>query len=160
MIKELEEWFEKITTPRLELGNIPICPFAKAVTVNNEYTIEATTFEAIANQVGDADIQKYKICIYYLTDYELYTAEVLEERTETLNHSCIKNNKILLSSDPRIPFIVNGVSTNFPNCYIWIVQDLADLIQKSESLKLTGYYKHWTQKQIDEVVTWRSLIKT
>lgn len=160
MIKELGEWFEKITTPRPELGNIPICPFAKPVIVNNEYIVEETTFEAIANQVSNADIQKYKICIYYLTDYELYTVEILEKKTEKLNQLCINNNKILLSSDPRIPFLVNGVLTNFPSCFIWIVQDLADLIEKSESLKHTGYYKYWTQKQIDEVVTWRSLIKT
>ena len=65
----------------------------------------------------------------------------------------------MLESDPREPFIVNGVTTNFPDCYIWIVQDLADLISKSNNLKLTNYYNYWIKEQIEGVVTWRNRIK-
>ena len=68
----------------------------------------------------------------------------------------LQEDKVVLDNDPRNPFSLNGVITTFPDCYLWIVQSLSDLNEKSETLKGTDYYNYWTQKQLDEVVTWRN----
>ena len=159
MVDNLKKWFEYLTIPRPELGNMPICPFAKAAITNQEYTIEETNLDDIASQINKADVQVNKVCIFYLTNYEIYEVETLEAKTEALNEIAVGSNKVVLESDPREPFIVNGVTTNFPDCYIWIVQDLADLISKSNNLKLTNYYNYWIKEQIEGVVTWRNRIK-
>ena len=160
MIINLDKWFSHLITPKQELSNKPICPFARAAINNKEYTIQETNLDSIENQVTNADTVTYKVCIFYLPAYENYDIETLEIKTKSLNEIFIPDNKVVLDNDPRNPFVINGVTTTFPDCYLWIVQDLADLTSKSNSLKLTDYYNHWTKQQLDEVVTWRNLTKT
>ena len=160
MINKLKEWFDHLTIPRQELSNMPICPFAKAAVTNQEYTVEETNLDDIAFQISNANVQVYKVCIFYLPNYEIYEVEALEAKTKMLNRNFRHNNKVVLDSDPRNPFVINGVTTTFPDCYIWIVQDLTDLTSKSNGLKFTDYYSYWTKEQLDEVVTWRNHTET
>jgi hypothetical protein len=159
MVISLDKWFNHLTAPKQELSNKPICPFARTAINNREYTIQETDLDNIENQIRDADIITYKVCIFYLPAYENYSIETLEIKTKSLNEIFIPDNKVVLDNDPRNPFVINGVTTTFPDCYLWVVQDLADLTSKSNSLKLTDYYSHWTKQQLDEVVTWRNLTK-
>jgi len=160
MVEKLKKWFDELTIPRPELSNIPICPFAKFITTSQEYTIEETTLDIITSQVHNADVQLYKVCIFYLLDYELYEEETLEAKTKELNLAFKSSNKLILDNDPRSPFIINGITTNFPDCYLWVVQDLADLLSKSNSLKLTNYYTHWTEEQLEGLAEWRTPTET
>ena len=82
MIKNLKKWFSHLTTPRPELSNMPICPFAKAAVNNEEYTVEETTLDDIAFQISNANVQVYKVCIFYLPNYETYEVEALEAKVE------------------------------------------------------------------------------
>tara|TARA_R110000868_G_scaffold230968_1_gene484265 strand:- start:92 stop:574 length:483 start_codon:yes stop_codon:yes gene_type:complete len=159
MVVNLNKWFNHLTTPKQELNNKPICPFARAAISSKQITIQETNLDSIENQVSNADIATYKVCIYYLPTYKNYDIETLEIKTKRLNEIFIPDNKVVLDNDPRNPFTINGVTTTFPDWYLWIVQDLADLTSKSNSLKLTDYYSYWTKQQLDEVVTWRNHTK-
>jgi hypothetical protein len=160
MVEKLKKWFDELTVPRPELSNMPICPFAKSVIKSQEYTIEETNLDSIAFQISNANVQVYKVCIFYLLDYELYGEETLEAKTQSLNHTFRNSNKVVLDNDPRSPFTINGITTNFPDCYIWVVQDLADLLSKSNSLKFTDYYNYWTKEQLDGLAEWRNHTET
>jgi hypothetical protein len=158
-INSIYDWFNYIQTPRPQLGGMPICPFAKAAIMSNEITIEQCSLEDIEKRIHNCDIQKYKVCIFYLPTYSQYTVEELEQKTKQLTGKYFKDDKVVLDNDPRSPFIIQGVPTTFDQCYLWIVQSLEDLTQKSNTLKTTDYYKYWTKDQIDEVVTWRTVNK-
>jgi hypothetical protein len=160
MVEKLKKWFDELTIPRPELSNMPICPFAKSVIKSQEYTIEEANLDTITFQVSNADVQVYKVCIYYFPDYELYEEETLEAKTKSLNLAFKNSNKLILDNDPRSPFTINGVTTNFPDCYIWVVQDLADLLSKSNTLKSTNYYNCWTEEQLNGLTEWRNPIET
>lgn len=160
MEKKLKKWFDELTIPRPELSNIPICPFAKSVITSKEYTIEESNLDIIATQVENANVQLYKVCIFYLLDYELYGEETLEAKTRELNLAFKNSNKLILDNDPRSPFTIKGITTNFTGCYLWVVQDLADLLSKSNSLKLTNYYSHWTKEQLEGLEEWRNHTET
>ena len=156
MVNEIHKWFEYIQQPRIELGKQSICPFAKPVTDTNQYTIDECGLDTIIVQVASANTIDNKVCIFYLLNYLDYTIEALEQKTKYLNEQYVPLNKVVLDSDPRMPFSLNGVITSFPDCYIWIVQPLDDLNSKADKLmKSTTYYDYWTQEQLDEVVTWR-----
>lgn len=135
---------------------MPICPFAKAAISNNEYTISQCSLDDIDYKISNCDIHQYKVHILYLPTYEQYTIQHLLEITQQLNNKYIKDDKVVLENDPRTPFVVQGVTTTFDQCYLWIVQSLQDLTQKSNILKTTDYYSYWTKGQIDQVVTWRT----
>lgn len=156
-ISKIHDWFTHIQTPKQELGGMPICPFAKAAIASKQYMIEQCSLEDIDEKVNECDIQKYKVCIFYLPTYKEYIVEELEQKTKQLTDKYRKDDKVILDNDPRNPFIIQGVTTTFDECYLWIVQSLEDLTQKSNILKTTDYYKYWTKDQIDEVVTWRTI---
>jgi hypothetical protein len=158
-ISSISDWFNHIQTPKEELGGMPICPFAKAAIANKQVTIEQCSVEDIDQKVADCDVEKYKVCIYYLPAYDQYTVQQLEQITQQLRDKYRTDDKVVLDNDPRSPFIIQGVTTTFQQCYLWIVQSLEDLTQKSNILKTTGYYNYWTKSQIDEVVTWRTADK-
>jgi len=44
---------------------------------------------------------------------------------------------------------------NFGGAILHIIQQLSKLNQASDRLKSRGYYDHWSQEEIDEVVSWR-----
>ena len=155
-IRKIQDWFTHIQTPKQELGGMPICPFAKAAIASKQYVIEQCSIDDIDHKVHDCDIQKYKVCIFYLPTYEQYTEEELEQKTKQLTSKYSVDDKVVLDNDPRNPFVIQGVTTTFDQCYLWIVQSLSDLSQKYEMLKKSKYYTYWTQDQIDEVVTWRN----
>lgn len=160
MLDNLDLWFAHITTPRVELGNKPICPFAKPAIQAKQYTVESTDIHNIEEQIGKADTVTYKVCIFTLKNYIDYSILELEEKTQLLNSQYSKQDKVVLDSDPRNPFTISGVTTTFPDCYLWIVQSLSDLTEKSNLLRASNYYSYWTQKQIDEIVAWRNPIQT
>ena len=159
MLDKLDLWFTHITTPKEQLGNKAICPFAKPAIIRKSYSVEATSIQTIETQINTADTITLKVYIFTLEDYKEYTILELEEKTQELNRRYLKEDKVVLDNDPRNPFNLNGVITTFPDCYLWIVQSLSDLNEKSETLKGINYYSYWTQKQIDEVVTWRNPTK-
>ena len=155
-ISSIYDWFNHIQTPRPELGGTPICPFARAAILTKQFTIQECSLDDIEEKVGNCDIEKYKVHILYLPTYEQYTVQELEQVTKQLINKYYNDDKVVLDNDPRNPFIIQGVTTTFEQCYLWIVQSLHDLTQKSNMLKATGYYNYWTKEQIDQVVTWRT----
>jgi hypothetical protein len=156
MVDKIAQWFEHIQTPREQLGNMPICPFARAAVTNKQYTIAQCTLDSIDDQVQQCDISTNLVHIIYLPTYEQYTIQQLSEVTTKLNQQYKKNDKVVLENDPRETFELQGIRTTFSHCFLWIVQSLSDLTQKSDMLKNTDYYSYWTKEQIDEVVTWRT----
>ena len=89
-------------------------------------------------------------------DYLSYDENYLVNYTTTLNDEYKSKDFVILENDPRSPMIVNGVTTSFEHGYLWVVQSLSDLNQKSLELRKTDYYSYWTQQQLDDVVTWRT----
>jgi hypothetical protein len=45
---------------------------------------------------------------------------------------------------------------NFGKCGLLIIQKLDKLNNASDQLREKGYYTHWSQKDLDSVVSWRT----
>jgi hypothetical protein len=155
--EQIHRWFNHIQQPREQLGGHNICPYARQAILKKQYNIQATDLQYIRRDIEVCDVEKYKVCILAFQDYQQHSTQELEVLTKRLNDEFTKHDKVVLDNDPRNPFILNGVTTTFEHCYLWIVQSLSDLTQKHSALKQTTYYSNWTQEQIDEVVTWRNL---
>jgi len=134
---------------------MPICPYARQAYISKTYDIKEIQYSEVINHIESANLSKFEVIVLCVTDYLDYTIDQLVERTSELNK--LYNNKdiVILDNDPRSPLILNGVKTTYDHCYLWILQPLADLNEKSKQLMKTQYYNHWTQEQLDDVVTWR-----
>lgn len=156
MLDNISKWFDHIQSPKRELGNKPICPFAKAAIQQKQYTITECTLQTIHDQIDQCDVQQYAVHIFYLPTYTQHTIQSLQDITYKFNDHFKQQDKVVLENDPRVPFTIQGVTTTFSDYYLWIVQSLSDLTIRSNLLKSTDYYSYWTKQQIDEVVTWRT----
>ena len=153
----VEEWILTLTHTQESLSNLPICPYAKQAYLNKRYSIMDTEYDTISLDIEVSDLTKYQVIIFKLKDYQSYDIETLRQKTNNLNNQFNKNDIIVLDNDPRDPFFINGVKTTYNECYLWLIQSLSDLNNKSKELEKTDYYKHWTKEQLDDVVNWRKV---
>lgn len=155
MRDSLVKWILNITKSQPELSGLPICPYARQAYIANTYDIQQTDYHNVEANIANCDLNKYQVVILYYTEYEQYSVDELVSKTKELNQLYNSQDIVILDNDPREPLHLKGVQTTYDGCYLWIVQPLADLNSKTEQLRKTDYYDHWTQEQLDEVVTWR-----
>ena len=151
----VEDWILTLTHTQESLSNLPVCPYAKQAYLNKRYSILDTEFDTINLNIQQSDLTKYQVIIFKFKDYQSYDIETLRQKTNDLNNEFNKNDIVVLDNDPRDPFIINGIKTTYDDCYLWLIQSLSDLNEKSKELEKTNYYKHWTKEQLDDVVNWR-----
>jgi hypothetical protein len=155
MLNLINDWFKHIVVPREELSNFPICPYAKQAIANKSYAIEECNLENIHSLLNLVDVTKHSVTILIFKDYLNYEVDKLSVDTSKLNTLYNLKDLVILDNDPRTPFVLNGVTTSFEHCYLWLVQSLSDLNEKSSVLEKSSYYSHWTKQQMDDVVNWR-----
>jgi hypothetical protein len=155
MIEQIKDWIVNLTYHREELSGFSICPYAKQALSNNSYDIFESSVVSINDDIKKVDIIKNQVTIIVIPEYELYSIEALQEQTLKLNECYNSIDLVILDNDPRDPFVLNGVTTTFDKCYLWLVQSLSDLNEKHRILSKTSYYNVWTQQQLDQVVNWR-----
>ena len=151
----IEDWILSLTHTQESLSNMPVCPYAKQAYVNKLYQVLDTDIHTVEDKIDNADLIKYQVIILKLNDYEQYDIDILSEKTKILNSIYNKKDIVILDNDPRTPFFIKDIKTTYEDGYLWILQSLSDLTDKSNILKKTDYYKHWTKEQLDEVVNWR-----
>jgi hypothetical protein len=154
----VEDWILSLTHTQESLSNLPICPYAKQAYINKRYHIADVEYNTIDLDIEHVDLIKYQVIIFKLKDYQSYDIETLRQKTNDLNNEFNKNDIVVLDNDPRDPFIINGIKTTYDDCYLWLIQSLSDLNNKSKELEKTNYYNHWTKEQLDDVVNWRTEI--
>jgi len=156
-IKEkIYEWISFIQIPQTNLDNFPICPYAKMAIINDKIQIlSLENLEDVSKIIEAIDIEKYWVTILYFNEYQNFEEKELSDLTKELNQKFNKYDKIILENDPRNPFYINEVKTTFDHCFLFLIQSLSDLNQKSDLLKNTSYYKFWTKEGLNEVVNWR-----
>ena len=154
----VEDWILTLTHTQESLSNLPICPYAKQAYLNKRYSIVDTEYDTINLNIQQSDLTKYQVIIFKFKDYQSYDIETLRQKTNDLNNEFNKNDIVVLDNDPRDPFIINGIKTTYDESYLWLIQSLSDLNEKSKELEKTNYYKHWTKEQLDDVVNWRTEI--
>jgi len=67
----------------------------------------------------------------------------------------MKQDIVVLEDHPDLLDTVNGVRMNFDQASLLIIQKLSLLNKASDKLKDKGYYDHWSEDEVDSVVTWR-----
>ena len=156
MINKLNEWMAFIQMPRTELGGFAICPYAKQAITQKSYDIQHTTVDTFTSILDTDDIKQYDVSIFVIDNYQNYDVQYLIDYTMQLNQKYKIRDMVILDNDPRTPMYINRVMSTFEHAYLWVVQSLSDLNNKTHHLQKTNYYSFWTQQQLDEVVTWRS----
>lgn len=158
IVEKLTKWmstFVEVLNPIL--GNWPPCPYAKQARINNKieiiyspHDIIPSTVEQNLNKLEDKDA----IIVYF--DHKMIQPDALAELVKVYNENFLMpRNYVALEDHPDCVEYVNNVKMNFGECGLLIVSNLDKLNEASDKIRDRGYYKHWSQKELDSVVTWR-----
>ena len=153
LITWLKEFVEK---PNSALGNWPPCPYARQARLTNKVEIIFTQAKDLLFDVtNNIAVLDNKDVIVYCFDHTEITSDALVILVTGMNDTLMKRNIVGLEDHPDAVELINGVQMNFGKCGLLLVAKLDKLNNASDTLRSKGYYKHWSQENVDEVVTWR-----
>lgn len=152
--KELNDWLENfVEVPNPALGNWPPCPYARHARLKNQIEL------VFSNNLKDAVYQSLpllanKEVVVICFDHTKITSIQLEKFV-TITNKDIMPRYVILEDHPDVPELLNGMAMNFGKCGLLILSELSKLNAASDQLKSKGYYDHWPNENINNVVTWR-----
>lgn len=159
--EDIQSWvFDWVSQHNDALGHVP-CPFAKQAILQDkiEYVWCDTTFDLNITLVGVHEQGLTKDVLAVGMDPGDITPDDLSMLVKHANERWfMPMGYVALEDHPRDPEIIAGATMNQGTWAIVLIQETAKLNSASQILAKQGYYERWTQAQIDDVVTWRSII--
>lgn len=134
----IKEWIKKISIIRPELEGFSVCPFASKA----KYTI----IECLAEDI--IPISGYDVVFYVIEDY--FDLQSVEFWVKFYNN--LYPEYIFLEDHFSSSSFINGVQTNNGKYNLILMQDREDLRKNREQLAKTGYYHHWNDEYMREIL--------
>jgi len=155
--QDLSDWIINfLDVPQEMLNNIAPCPFAKAALVNGKIRFVVGSDSVVQDMLmlnAQWDSEYEGVVLIYPNDIN---AENFSDSVEYVNMMFYRHSGLLALEDhPQIPEAIAGLQFNNHKYAIVIVQRAEKLRKASEMLVKRGYYKNWTQHDLDSVVEWR-----
>lgn len=160
---DVEDWIHNwVSIYHPELEAVP-CPFAKQAAIDEKilycYCDDEDTVIACLKNLSSIGFDVDKEVLVIGTDPTRVSADSLQKLTNDANHSYLNYaNLVALEDHPDSKEIVNGVAMNHGKWALLLVQNKNKLNKASDILKKQGYYRTWSQENIDDVVSWRKNI--
>jgi len=158
-VEYLKKWIvDFVSKNHPDLGNFPPCPFAKQAMIENKLTFQEVedvkdcTKEILKHSKewnDDVDVH----CFIFKS---LPLKDILVKDIEDVNSIIMPNDFVVLEDHPDIEENINGVIMNNGRYAICLMQRLSKIQRFSNILKKQGYYKVWSDENLEEVVNWRS----
>jgi hypothetical protein len=158
IVEKLTKWMtEFIEVPNTKLGDWAPCPYARQARVNNNISIKFASIPELTEVIKESiETLTHKEVVVVCFDHNFIDPVELQEYVIGMNKTLMPINYVILEDHPFSPEYINGVSMNFGGCGLLIIQKLDKLNHASSQLIDKGYYKTWSQEDLDSVVTWRN----
>jgi hypothetical protein len=157
--QKLTDWMvDFVEQPHPGLGQWAPCPYARQARVNNLIKIVHSNHQRLTATIEQQLPElEHKEVVVICFDHTKISAQELEKLSKVYNQQVLMaRNYVILEDHPDAVELVNGVHMNFGHCGLLVIQRLDKLTTASEQLKSKGYYDTWSQRELDQVVTWRN----
>lgn len=136
-VKAVEEWIQRVSQFRSELGGFSVCPYASKASY----------------KIVECDIDKLEL----ISGYDILIYIVNESSLEEINKWVKYYNEkysdwIFLEDCATYDTFINGVQTNNGSLNLILAQPKKDLLKAREALKKTSYYSYWSKEYYNEIV--------
>jgi hypothetical protein len=160
LVKDIEHWVHdwvSIHNPALEA--VP-CPFAKQAIVDDKivYCYCDTREEIIESLkiLADNGLAGNKEVLVIGIDPAQISSEDFQLLTADANSTYLGSaGFVALEDHPADLEIINGAPMNQGQWALLLVQSKSKLDKASAMLEKQGYYKKWSQENLNDVVEWR-----
>jgi hypothetical protein len=136
----LNDWIERISKPREELGGLSVCPYAK----KSEFTLIETDGSNISPPPWDFELIVYKLPDHYSVD------ELVSIASE---YNTIYPEMVFLPDHKDRDTFINGVQTNNAKHNLILCQWRDNLESARTKLKTSNYYSFWDQEYLKEILS-------
>jgi hypothetical protein len=157
ILTKLSKWmtnFVEVSNPKL--GNWAPCPYARQARVNNNIAIKFADVVEFDDSINESiEILGHKEVVVICFDHLTIDPTSLQDYVKKTNEILMPMNYVILEDHPEIVEYVNGVCMNFGECGLMILSRLDMLNNASDKIREKGYYEHWSQEELDSVVSWR-----
>lgn len=155
--QQLLSWMKDfVEQPNPLLGNWAPCPYARQARINNQIKIDFVEAQNLCKETHSNLhwLDTFDVLVLCF-DHTKISASLTQDHVKTMNSTLILDNVVILEDHPDAKEYVSGIDMNFGPCGLLVIQKLDKLNTASDQLRAKGYYNHWNQEAIDEVVTWR-----
>jgi len=158
--EDIKAWvFDWVSQHNEKLGHIP-CPFAKQAVLQDK--IEYVWCDTLANfnitLIGLVEQGLPKDVVAIGMDPDEISPQDLSLTVKHANDRWLMPiGLVALEDHPYDPEVIVGEKMNQGTWALVLVQETEKLNAASRILAKQGYYDRWTQEQLDDVVTWRSI---
>ena len=132
--KDIQDWIDRITEPREELGGNKICPYA-----STNYTL------SIGTKIPD-QIESVHICV--MTDR--LSQDNLQTICDRFNKA--QNDLVFLPDHKDSKANINGILTGNGKHNLILIQPKIKLRNAREKLAESDYYTYWTEDYLKEIL--------
>jgi hypothetical protein len=146
-------WMQEfVEVPHANLGNWPPCPYARQARLSNNIDIrQGVDPYADCLSLLYYDWSKEAVIFWY---NDIDPTEFADEVARA-NNTLLAKDIVALEDHPATDEIISDVKMNFGYCPIIVLQQNSKLNQSADQLRAKGYYKTWSQKDLDKIVSWR-----
>jgi hypothetical protein len=136
-VEYIQNWIEKVSLVRPELGGFSICPFAKK-----------STYKIVECPIGNiTSFDGYDVVIYIIDESDL---DKIRDWCEEYNNKY--NDWLFFEDCASYDTFINGVQTNNGRYNLILGQPKDKLMKFRDILKKTEYYSYWSKDYYDEIV--------
>lgn len=156
----LTNWMKSfVEKPHPFLGGLPPCPYAQKARLDNKVVMkwigenedDGNVFIHIANETF-----KHTEVLILITDRKRWTWQYTYKLRCELNRLFDKDDKVVLEDHPDYGEKIGNIDMSNGRYALLFVQKRSKLNRFSKILeKTTDYYKNWSDKERDDIVTWR-----
>jgi hypothetical protein len=155
--QQLQDWLlDFVEKPNPLLNGWAPCPYARKSRIDGKFNVKFCTAQTLVETIKSAasELGQYDVVAVCIDPAEISAVD-LELAVSAQNQQLMPADVLLLEDHPSAPEVLNGVNMNFGPCAIVFVQQLSKINEASDQLRRNGYYDHWPQENLDDVVTWR-----
>ena len=148
-----------VEQPHPFLGDLPPCPYAQKARLDNKVVMKWISSNEddgnIFTHIRNENFENIDVLIL-ITDRKRWTWQYTYKLRCELNRVFSKDDKVILEDHPDYrEKIGNIVMSNGRYCLLF-AQKKSKLNRFSKILSnTTDYYKNWSEKELNDVVTWR-----
>jgi hypothetical protein len=134
----IKDWIEKVSKVRPELGGFSVCPYASKA----KYLVVETLAEDIM------PISGYDVVFYVVEDY--FDLESVQYWVNFYNN--LYKEWLFFEDCASYNTYIGDVQTNNSKYNLILMQDKEHLRKHREKLAKTGYYHHWNDAYLKEIL--------
>ena len=154
---ELTDWvINFLDVPQKVLNDIAPCPFAKAAVIKNKINFilgSDSIIQDMLNLNANWNENYEGVVLIYPPNIN---PEKFVDSVNYVNGMYYQNNGLIALEDhPQINETICNINFNNKKYAIEIIQKSEKLRNASEILDKRGYYRNWTNNDLNNVVNWR-----